>query len=359
MVKREQSARCQNRSWELVYDDVTCIDLSLLIKELAGKKYGCLKAFAITHTENKKTHVHVGFILRDKPKDFNWVDVKEYFRIQKTTDHRPQIHVALKDKSKSFDKKLQTYYNYCVDQEKHPDQILSPAYLHKWKPKTEEELLAPSDCLTIKIRDGLTQDDLDELIDSTDTPIKLFKEALKNYDVYVKMIDKLDEIRERKRQATLYQEQTKNYRPFQKALTEVLDSQDDRGIHCHYDNGKTGKNYWLDREGMRPDTLIMQSADTKRIAYAWNPRKHKRIIFDIPRGKMEYVNTSVIEKLKNGTLFSTMHYPKMKKSSFKPSIVILGNEEIGNTWTDDRLTMSTTDDKFDFLKVHLVKGGVY
>lgn len=346
-----KKSRCQNRSWELVYDDVKDLDLIKLMKGLAGLKYGILKAFAVKHTEDAKTHCHVGLIFRDVPKDLLWKNVGDYFKIVETRNQKPQIHVPLKDKSRQFDKKLQTYYNYCTSQDKHPGQTLSKPHLHKWEPKTEEELQKPCDCLTMKVREGLTQDELDELIDSPSTPLKLFKEALKNYDVYVKMIDKLDEIRERKRQALLYEEAKADYRPFQAELTNILDTQNDRGIHNHFDSGKTGKNYWLDREGMRPDTLIMQSAETKRIAHAWNPRKHKRIIFDIPKGKMEFLNTSVIEKLKNGTLFSTMHYPKMKKSSFKPSIVILGNEMVQNVWTDDRLTVSTTDETYKFQSI--------
>lgn len=60
---------------------------------------------------------------------------------------------------------------------------------------------------------------------------------------------------------------------------------------------------------------------------------------------MRYLNKSALEKLKNGTIFSTMHTPKMKKSDFKPSIVILGNECVDDTWTSDRLTASTTNRK--------------
>ena len=57
---------------------------------------------------------------------------------------------------------------------------------------------------------------------------------------------------------------------------------------------------------------------------------------------MKYLNTSGVEKLKNGCIFSTMHTPIMKTSEFKPTIVILGNENCKNEWTDDRLTCSTT-----------------
>lgn len=132
------------------------------------------------------------------------------------------------------------------------------------------------------------------------------------------------------------------YRPFQKHLHDILDTQNDRNIHIHADLGNTGKNTFVDTENLRADTLVIQSAETKRIAYAWNPKRHKRIIIDVPKGKMQYLNTSAIEKLKNGTIFSTMHTPIMKSSEFKPAIVILGNENCENAWTEDRLTCSTT-----------------
>ena len=353
-MKRDQKARCENRSWELIYDDAENFNIEKLIDTLAAKKYGCYKAFAVKHTDKGKTHIHLGFIFRDKPRDLKWPEVRKYFQISNPKTQDPQECGALKNKSRSFDKKLQQYYDYCVSEHLHPGQHIGVPFLHKWTPLTEEGKLSPTDYITQKIRDGMTLDQYDELIDNSEIPLALYRHALKNYDVYAKMIDKHEEIRERKRQARLYKEAIKEYRPFQAGLTEVLDTQNDRNIHCHYDPGNTGKNYWLDREGMREDTLILQTSSAKRIAYSWNPRKHKRIIFDIPKHKMEFLNTSAIEKLKNGVLFSTMHRPKMKRSAFKPSIVIIGNEQCHNAWTEDRITYSTTTrDNYKFITKNL------
>lgn len=345
-VSKKSQDRCEIRAFEVIYDiPGESPDLSSLCKQLCAKSHGIYKLFSVIHSfpspKDGKNHVHFGLVLRDKPRTLKWADLKEYFTLKGLP--APREHGALKNRSNDFDKKLQTYYNYCIDPKLHEGQTIGTPFCHKFIPKSLEEQVKPADHMIVLIRKGLSVDDLDDLIDNPDTSLKIFKEALSNHEKYTKMIEKLEEIHERKQQAKLYEAKAKTYRPFQKDLTKVLDTQDSRHVHAHHDPGNTGKNYWLDIEGMREDTLVMQSAETKRIAYVWNPKKHRRIIFDIPKNKMQYVNTSVIEKLKNGTLFSTMHYPKMKRSNFKPSIVILGNERIPNTWTEDRLTESTTD----------------
>ena len=351
MVKN--SKRCEIRSFEIIYEDVDPeTDLSSIAKALCSKQYGVYKAFYIKHTKEGKTHIHSGVIFRDKPKTLKWEELKEYFTIQNPKSLIPTEHGALKNKSKSFDKKLQTYYEYCTDQEKHPGETISEPHFHKWQPMTEQEKMTPDDYIIDLIRKGMTVEELEEIIDDPETTTKVFKQALKNFEIYEKMINKLADIRDRKAQAKLYKEATEEYRPFQKSLTKILDTQNDRNIHCHFDEGNTGKNYWLDREICRKDTLVIQSAETKRIAYAWNPKKHKRIIIDVPKGKMEYLNTSALEKLKNGFIFSTMHKPIPKKSTFKPSIIIVGNEACNSMdWTEDRATFSTTDKESYELKM--------
>lgn len=343
MKKQSDKSRCEIRAFEVIYDDATPQQMEAILKKLCSKQYGIYKAFLIRHTEDKKSHIHCGIILRDKPTKLYWKGVKEYFTV---CGFVPREHGPLKNKSKKFDVKLQTYFNYCIDQDKHPGQIIGKPLLHKWKPAMPEDNIKPDDFLVNKIRAGMTVDELEELIDNPDTDIKIYKQALKQFDVYEKMITKHEEIREKKRDAVLYREMAEEYRPFQAGLTKILDEQDDRNIHNHFDEGRTGKNYWLDREGMRPDTLVIQSADTKRIAYAWDHKKHKRIIIDIPKGKAEYLNTSAIEKLKNGFMFSTMHRPKPKRSTFKPAIVIISNEMVDSSqWTSDRATFSSTSKK--------------
>lgn len=349
---KSQIPRTKNR-WEIrgidiIYDDTKDITLEEIINHLKNLKNGVHAGFIIRHTEDKKNHIHCGIHLRDKPKTLYYQDLAKHFQYKKLKCRVQK----LKNPSRSYSAKLQTYYDYCTDQEKHIGQLISEPLLHKWKPKTQEEKTNPEDYLFQKIREGIQQSDIDLMIHDTSISLKLYKYIVKNYDKISRVVavhqDTLDHIE----QAKLYQEEIKNYRPFQDSLTKILNTQNDRNIHVHHDTGLTGKNHWLYIESMRSDTLILQSAQTKRIAAAWNPKQHRRIIFDIPRGKMEFLNTSAIEKLKNGVIFSTMHNPKMKKSSFKPSIVIVGNEQLPpGKWTTDRMTASTTNNCDYILKL--------
>ena len=344
-VNGKRKTRFTQRALELIYNTELKPDLKKLTKWLCQTKHGVLKGFFYPHTEDEKTHVHIGFVVRVRKLDTTWE------ALLATYEHpeygRPKQFGKLTEPKKDFDVKLQSYWNYCTDESKHVGQTLGEPHLHKWIPKTKEQLEQgnPGTFLEHRIFEGLTLDELDDHIDRSKTwTLSVRSYGLRNYDKLEKMIEKLTEIRDRRTQAALYKDKVKTYRSFQTELTAILDDQNDRNIHCHYDKGLTGKNHFIDIEGMRQDTLIMQSAETKRIAFAWNPKKHRRIIFDIPKHKMEFINTSVIEKLKNGTLFSTMHHPKMKKSHFKPSILILGNEQLDSlNWTEDRATYSTTN----------------
>lgn len=361
VVKRTQVAgRCEVRAFEVIYNNVPAnLDYKSIMKALCAKKHGIYSGFMITHTEGEDTHLHCGLILRAKPKNLKWSGIKEYFTLTESLipgprSHIPTEHGPLTNPSRNLSHKLQTYWDYCTSEDKHEGQRIGEPFLYKWLPKTAAQLKQanPMKFLTSLIFENLSLDELDDHIDeSTEWTEATRQYALVNYEKLEKMIEKLSDIRARKKQRAEYKKGTETYRPFQSGLTEIANKQNDRNIHCHHDPGNTGKNWWVDIESKRKDTLVLQSAETKRIAYAWNPKIHKRIIFDIPRGKMQYVNTSVIEKLKNGTLFSTMHHPKMKKSTFKPSIVILGNEQIPrDSWTDDRATYSTTDNtKFELL----------
>ena len=51
--------------------------------------------------------------------------------------------------------------------------------------------MKPADALVIRIRQGLTLDDFDDLILDDKTSLGVFSEALRNYDVYAKMIDRM------------------------------------------------------------------------------------------------------------------------------------------------------------------------
>ena len=342
-----KSKICKSRAWNLVYDTGAEMDPKDLLKQLSEKKYGCYMAFCVKHVKDGKPHYHVGFITRDKVQ-MAWSKVTSYWSLEGAPAKSSE---PLKSKCRDMGKKLQVYYNYCVDESKHPEEEISVQWTHKWEPVAgadkDGKPPKPQDVIMEKILDEeMTVDQLDQLLlnPNGDADLDLRKYALRHYDDLCQQIATMERLRQKVSLAKTYDDATKNYRPFQKGLKKILDTQNDRQIHCHVDKGNTGKNYFCDQEGLREDPLVCQSACPKDIAYAWNPKKHKRVIIDVPKGKMEYLNTSALEKLKNGFMFSTKYKPEVKKSLFKPTIVVLGNECIdGKIWTSDRLTVSTTD----------------
>lgn len=253
-------------------------------------------------------------------------DHEEYFDKEKLSKKKPTVvNVFSNEKTALYHTLRAAYDRWVVD-------------------GSSEKIGKPKDLFRKKVFEGITQEDLDDLIHDTQVSLVVRDYALENYDKLVKKITILETIKIRKERALRYLEEKKKYRPFQSSLSGILDTQNDRNIHAHVDAGLTGKNKFCEIEAMREDTCIIQSAKTADIAFVWDPKKHKRIIIDVPRGKMKYLNTSVIEKLKNGQIFSTKYIPVFKESlNFKPNILILGNETLPQeTWTNDRLTHSTT-----------------
>lgn len=340
--------RTNNRSFEIIFN-AGSTDIPTLKAGLCDAKHGIYKAFFYPHlgTGDSPNHVHVGLVLREETPNL-YMDMQyKYFTVGK---FKPKLVAFLKCRKKCFKAKLQQYYNYCNSTESHAGEELGTPVFHKWKPSTKAEQAQsgnPKDFIRELIFDGLTVEQLEAQLLVKEWNIKIRGEALANFDSYEKMIQKMREVRQRETDRLEYARVQEEYRPFQVELKELLDKpRDDRVISALIDDGKTGKNWFVDKESLRQDTLVLQSGKSKDIAYAWNPEKHKRIIFDIPRGDMEYLNTSAIEKLKNGTFFSAKWKSQLKKSVFKPSILVLGNETIDvQTWTEDRLDLYTTTNK--------------
>lgn len=109
------------------------------------KKYGVYAGFSVKHLKKDGTaHVHLGIIFRDKPTDLYWDKVNEYFGTSQNE--------KFKNRSRDFKKKLQTYWDYCVDSDKHPHEDISERYLHKWIPENKirvnSELINIEKCTT-------------------------------------------------------------------------------------------------------------------------------------------------------------------------------------------------------------------
>lgn len=136
MTRSKQSkntpSRCQVRAWEVVYDvpdgdDVTPEDMMDMMRK---QQYGVYQGFGVRHNEEGHNHIHMSIITRDKI-NISWSKVTAYFELP---GYGVPLSVPLKNKSRKFDVKLQQYYNYCVDESKHPHQEICEPYLFKWEP---------------------------------------------------------------------------------------------------------------------------------------------------------------------------------------------------------------------------------
>lgn len=206
----------------------------------------------------------------------------------------------------------------------------------------------PSDKIKTHIIDKLiTLDKLDNIIDQLAEGYNK-KDAifcLENYDKLEKMILKMEELKEKRQNLKTYKLQITNYKLIQKKYKDIIDNQKPRQISVIYDpDGLNWKSQFTLNESRREDTLILNNAKSKDIAEAWNPRKHTRIIFDIPRGAMQNLNTTCIEKLKDGILFNPKYKSQTKKSYKDIKILVLGNEAPVNKWTKDRLELWSIKD---------------
>lgn len=134
---------CKTKAWEVVYQP----PLPAPLEDIAQKKFGLYAGFSVVHEESGKDHQHVGLALRDEPQDrsFTWGDaLYEYFTIG---GQKPQLVAPLKKRGKVA-AKLQQYYNYAVDQEKHPGQTIGEPVLHKWEPEVIESGVNLTKCAT-------------------------------------------------------------------------------------------------------------------------------------------------------------------------------------------------------------------
>lgn len=130
------------RSLSIVYGNTS--NAAAVISFLLTHAYGIYKAFAVTHTKDDVSHVHVGVILRDKPQ-IKMEDLNGFFR----SPGRPNPTVQpLKTKRGSFDKKLNVYHAYCMDEALHPGETIGEPVYHKYEPVSDNVLTESSAKLT-------------------------------------------------------------------------------------------------------------------------------------------------------------------------------------------------------------------
>lgn len=109
------------------------------------------------------------------------------------------------------------------------------------------------------------------------------------------------------------------------ALKEVLEDFETRNIFWYWsEEGKKGKSEFADFLEMNHGALILDSAKCSDIAFILQDEP-KIIVFDLARAKGNRINYEVLEKLKNGRIFSTK-YKCVNKRFKKPTIIIFANK---------------------------------
>lgn len=342
--KSQPKKRCEIKSFELIYENISkdC-NQKELIKKLCNKRYGVYKAFSTIHIEDDDPHIHIGVILRDKPRALYWSELSDYFNIEglKLVQHGP-----LKNKSKNFNKKLQTYYDYTVDQSQHEGQTILPSYLYKFTPQTVMQKIGEEVYINKLILEGLSIEAFNNILFNEDEPQSLKIHILKHYDAKIKMIQNLIKAKASIDALKIKRERENKYMPHQKKMKNILETQDDRKIDFIIEpkpEGKGGKSYFCKTEALSADTLFLTNAKTQNIALSFNPQQHKKIIFNIPKNDMINLNYRAIESLKDGLIYSQKYESQSKIATFNPKIIICGNEYPTNNWTQDRVRVYKLD----------------
>lgn len=185
---QNRTSRFEARGIEIIINDVGALKLIRVLEYYKNLSYGVYAGFFIKHTEKDKSHIHIGIHLRDRPTKLYYKNLTEHFKFE---EYKTMVK-KLTNPAKQWCKKLQTYYNYCIDEEKHEGQIISEPLLYRWKPLTKlqqktDTITNCRDYIYKEIAQGMTEDKLEQLTNST-TPPKLFQYLLRNHEELIKAI---------------------------------------------------------------------------------------------------------------------------------------------------------------------------
>ena len=116
---------------------------------------------------------------------------------------------------------------------------------------------------------------------------------------------------------------------WQRELVDELAGQpSERGIHFYVDeDGNSGKSWFCGYmlQENYDDVQILKTGKEADMCYAIDPTK-KIYLLDVPRSRMEYLQYSVLEQLKDMMVFSTKYSSQMKVLSHRPHVVVMCNE---------------------------------
>jgi len=119
-------------------------------------------------------------------------------------------------------------------------------------------------------------------------------------------------------------------RTWQSELLDIIEADEptDRTVMFYVDPaGNTGKSWFcrflLD---IRLDVQVLRIGKRDDLAHAIDTTKHVFLV-DVPRSQMEFLQYSVLEMLKDQTIFSPKYHSMTKTLSRAPFVVVFCNEE--------------------------------
>jgi len=109
---------------------------------------------------------------------------------------------------------------------------------------------------------------------------------------------------------------------------ELLQDADDRKIIFYVDSvGNSGKSYFCRWMLENYQDLVQLMSAGKETDLAYMVEEHKKVfLFDISRGRLEYLQYSILEALKNGFVQSSKYASLVKHLNFKAHVVVFTNE---------------------------------
>lgn len=128
----------QQKVWEIIYPGTIKLEQ---IQQLRFMQKNYIHwAFVVTHLKKDDDHTHVCISLGEKPK---WKGSQLYTSIFNIGKIKPRKCAPLKI-GKGVQGKMDFYFRYCNDQDRHPGEILSQPSIYKFKPKSAEEYKSTS-----------------------------------------------------------------------------------------------------------------------------------------------------------------------------------------------------------------------
>ena len=116
-------------------------------------------------------------------------------------------------------------------------------------------------------------------------------------------------------------------------VVELNNEPSRRGIHFMVDEtGNSGKSWFCAymMQTRSDEVQILKTGKEADMCYAIDPTK-KIYFLDVPRSRMEFLQYSVLEQLKDRMVFSTKYTSQMKVLSHLPHVIVMCNEHPDET----------------------------